>query len=234
MSYCVNCGVELDKTCCVCPLCGTPVANPRQPVDTQSPKPFPTARGNAEPVKRSEFTILMSIIFSTTALVCYLLNHLVFSSSRWSVYVIGVCAVLWIFLLPFFFPERIPIWLCLILDGFSIAGYLAAVSWLHPGNGWYLDIALPITILATVLITVLYLFTLRKKSSFIVRTALLLGDLALLCVSIELLAAFHSQRPLMLSWSAVVLTCCVSIDVILTAIYFLKGIREEFRRRMHF
>ena len=23
MSYCVNCGVELDKTCSVCPLCNT-------------------------------------------------------------------------------------------------------------------------------------------------------------------------------------------------------------------
>ncbi len=28
MSYCVNCGVELDKTCAVCPLCNTKVCNP--------------------------------------------------------------------------------------------------------------------------------------------------------------------------------------------------------------
>ena len=37
MSYCVNCGVELDKTCSVCPLCNTKVINPNQPVDTVSP-----------------------------------------------------------------------------------------------------------------------------------------------------------------------------------------------------
>ena len=41
MSYCVNCGVELDKTCSVCPLCNTKVINPNQPVDTVSPKPYP-------------------------------------------------------------------------------------------------------------------------------------------------------------------------------------------------
>ena len=37
MSYCVNCGVELDSTASFCPLCRTPVVNPRQPVDTGSP-----------------------------------------------------------------------------------------------------------------------------------------------------------------------------------------------------
>lgn len=45
MSYCVNCGVELDKTCSVCPLCNTKVINPNQPVDTVSPKPYPVDKG---------------------------------------------------------------------------------------------------------------------------------------------------------------------------------------------
>ena len=34
MSYCVNCGVELDPSAGICPLCHTPVCNPVQPVDT--------------------------------------------------------------------------------------------------------------------------------------------------------------------------------------------------------
>lgn len=32
MSYCVNCGVELDDTVAICPLCHTPVQNPNRPV----------------------------------------------------------------------------------------------------------------------------------------------------------------------------------------------------------
>ena len=43
MSYCVNCGVELDPTARTCPLCQTPVVNPRQPVDTELPLRFPAA-----------------------------------------------------------------------------------------------------------------------------------------------------------------------------------------------
>ena len=42
MSYCVNCGVELDETASFCPLCHTPVYNPNQPVNEASTKnPFP-------------------------------------------------------------------------------------------------------------------------------------------------------------------------------------------------
>ena len=54
MSYCVNCGVELDKTCGSCPLCNTPVYNPNQPVDTESVKPFPVQKGTTELAKRHE------------------------------------------------------------------------------------------------------------------------------------------------------------------------------------
>ncbi|POP37806.1 hypothetical protein C3R19_12960, partial [Blautia producta] len=74
MSYCVNCGVELDKTCKVCPLCNTKVINPKQPPDTAAPKPFPSLEGHAEQVPRRDITILMTVILATTAVVCGLLN----------------------------------------------------------------------------------------------------------------------------------------------------------------
>ena len=49
MSYCVNCGVELDPTASTCPLCHTPVVNPRQPVDTELPPTFPASRAEVQP-----------------------------------------------------------------------------------------------------------------------------------------------------------------------------------------
>lgn len=234
MSYCVNCGVELDKTCSTCPLCHTPVYNPHQPIDTLSPPPFPMKKGTTEPVERREFTILMSIIFSTIAVVCFILNQLVFVRTHWSVYVIGLCILFWIFLLPMFFPNIIRAWMSLVFNGFSIAAYLAVVSWLHPGNGWYLHIALPITALGTLLILNYYFFSLKRKSSLITRTALFFGSLGILCVSIELLIHLHYQQGLRLSWSGITLICCVSIDIVLIAISFLTGIRAEIRKRMHF
>ena len=106
MSYCVNCGVELDKTCSVCPLCNTKVINPNQPVDTVSPKPYPVDKGYVDSGIRKETAILMAVCLATTAVVCGLLNLFFITFSHWSFYVIGTCIVLWIFCLPIFFPTK--------------------------------------------------------------------------------------------------------------------------------
>lgn len=234
MSYCVNCGVELDKTCQVCPLCQTPVLNPRQPVDTVSPPPYPSKKGVTEIGSNREFTILITIILVTTAVVCTLLNHFMFTWSHWSIYVAGLCALLWIILLPMFFPGKIHACVCLALNGVGLAAYLGIISILHPGNGWYVDIALPMAALGTVSIIIFYYFTLKRRSSFITKTVLFLGNLGVLCAVIELLIHDHYGHPIALSWSAIVLVCCASIDFILIILSFMKGPREEIRRRMHF
>lgn len=234
MSYCVNCGVELDSTCSACPLCQTPVYNPNQPVDTNAPLPFPQNRGTPEPINRNEAAILISVILGTTAVVCLLLNLLILSQTHWSFYVTGICAALWIFLIPWFFPNAVHPCLTLFLDGLGIATFLGVISWLHPGNNWYLHIALPVTGLATLLILVLYTFTIRHRVSFLVRTVILIAYTAILCVVIELLICYHYQQPIRLTWSAIVLICCAAIDIALCTLFFLKGLRTEFRKRMHF
>ena len=52
MSYCVNCGVELCDSAKECPLCNTPVINPRKPGQGQGISPFPEEKGQVETVKR--------------------------------------------------------------------------------------------------------------------------------------------------------------------------------------
>ena len=234
MSYCVNCGVELDKTCRICPLCNTLIYNPNQPVDTISPKPFPDKKGNVDIPTSHEFTILMSIILGTISIVCGLLNHAIFQNTRWSFYVIGVCAILWILLLPSFFPKKISRSIGLVLNGLSISTFLYMIHKLHPGDGWYMDIALPVAIIATILILNYYHFSLKRKSSFITKITLLFGSIAVLCVMMEILIDLHYRSTILLAWSLIVLACCVSIDIILITISFLTGVRGELRKRLHF
>ena len=54
MSYCVNCGVELNPGARECPLCRTPVVNPSCPVDAAEPGFFPVRREEVAPVSRRE------------------------------------------------------------------------------------------------------------------------------------------------------------------------------------
>ena len=51
MSYCVNCGVKLDDALIKCPLCNTPVINPKELKKMGPISPFPIERGETEKVK---------------------------------------------------------------------------------------------------------------------------------------------------------------------------------------
>ena len=50
MSYCVNCGVELNPGARACPLCGTPAWNP----DPAAPAYFPTHSAAVQPASRRD------------------------------------------------------------------------------------------------------------------------------------------------------------------------------------
>ena len=101
MSYCVNCGVELDATASFCPLCHTPVQNPNQPVDTTSPRPYPQERKEVPPVARGQLAILLTTVLLSVAVCCWVLNRFFLPTQRlWSMYVIGAVVMIWIWAVP--------------------------------------------------------------------------------------------------------------------------------------
>lgn len=233
MSYCVNCGVELDKTCSVCPLCNTKVINPNELVDTSSPKPFASRKGEADPVKRMDITIFLSVVLLATAIVCGLLNIFTFKVNLWSLYVIGICVILWVFLLPMFFPNKIKVLLSLTLDGLIILLYLGIISYLHPGNGWFIKIALPLTIVVIGMV-LLYVYILNHpKHSILSMAALFTAEVSILTAIIEVLIDNYLNEPIFLTWGAITLVCGIVIDVALITILRQTRLREEIRRRMH-
>ena len=199
MSYCVNCGVELDKTCSVCPLCNTKVINPNQPVDTVSPKPYPVDKGYVDSGIRKETAILMAVCLATTAVVCGLLNLFFITFSHWSFYVIGTCIVLWIFCLPIFFPTKAVFRITLLLDGLGIAMYFGIIAWLHPGNGWYTAIALPLIILGTLAVFFFAISMGHPRSSILSQAVILVAEIGIYSVCVELLTRRYYAVPMALS-----------------------------------
>ena len=66
MSYCVNCGVELDPGAQACPLCGTPAWHP----DPSAPPYFPTNRAAVQPASKREAAILLTAMLVSVSLCC--------------------------------------------------------------------------------------------------------------------------------------------------------------------
>ncbi len=234
MSYCVNCGVELDDSLDRCPLCNTPVINPNEVRHPDSVPPFPKDRGQVEPVKNQDVILLYSLTLIAASLSCGLLNILVFNSSAWSLYVIGACLILWVAAIPVFMYTRLPIYCSLLLDGLAIGLYEYLITFNTPTTEWFFALALPITAIVTAL-AILTAFLNRHVSSSILPMALyIFVEIAVLCVAIELLIRHFLALPLLLSWSAVVLTACAIIVAALITILSRKRLRNAVRRRLHF
>ncbi len=235
MSYCVNCGVELDASARCCPLCETPVINPRELEKLAAAQPpFPGKKGQVETVKRKDLGILVSIVALATAVTCGVLNVLVFRGVPWSLAVIGVCGVLWVMLVPAVIYTGQSVYVSLLLDGAAIAGCLYMLTYLTEDRRWLVELGVPITALVTAVAEAFTLCVRRLPRSFLTVALYLFTAVGLLCMGLEMLIDYSMKREIALGWSAVVLTVCTILDITIITMLSRKRLRNAIRRRLHF
>lgn len=234
MSYCVNCGVELDTSLKVCPLCHTPVINPNELMKTMSPSPYPTEKGKVDVVKRKDFGILTSIVLIAASLSCLLLNLFVFSGGPWSLFIIGACLVLFVLVFPAVIYTKLPIYISLLFDGVAIGIYLYLISFNTADAEWFRRLALPIVALSTILVEIFTLLLRSFSVSFLATALYFFLEAGVFCVGIQLLIQHYLKQPLHLTWSAIVLTVCSVISVLLITLLSIRRFRDAVRRRLHF
>lgn len=234
MSYCVNCGVELEASLKECPLCHTPVINPRELGKDTPASPYPTDKGQVEVVKRKDLGILISVVLSATGVTCLLLNLLVFDASLWSLPVIGSCMCLFVFSFPAIFYSKTPIYLSLLADGAAVAVYLYLITFLTDSDNWFWMVGLPVALLLTILAELYPLMAKLHPLTMLSCALCIFIEIPIFCTALELLIRHALTLPYRITWSAVVLTVCVIIDIALITILAKKRLRNEVRRRLHF
>lgn len=234
MSYCVNCGVELDDSLKVCPLCNTPVYNPNQTATPKTNSPFPEMHGQVEEVKRKDWAVLLTAVLIAISVTCGLLNLWAFNESAWSMLVIGICMVVWVASIPFVICTKINPYTALLFDGLSVILYLYMITFMTGSKDWYFGLALPIAVLVTVLLETFYFFRKKCPRSILVTILLFIVHVALLCVGIEVLIRRYLGKPFRLTWSAIVLTVCAIMIIMFATLLSRKRLRNAVRRRLHF
>lgn len=234
MSYCVNCGVKLHETAEFCPLCNCPVVNPLCPPNKDGIPPYPREAGMVDPVSKRGIVIFLSVLLFAISAACLLLNLLLFDAVFWSIFVIGGSLLLWIFVVPpMLLRAPLPVWIA--VDGVATAcNCLLIALQMQPENrSWFFELALPIIVLITLEI-LLFAFLLRRyKLSIATRTAILFGEIGVLSVGVELLIHHMTKGRLYLTWSAVVLTCCLIIVIAFVTVLCQSSLRETVRKRLH-
>lgn len=235
MSYCVNCGVELDASARKCPLCSTPVIHPGELEKMmQAEQPFPKSKGEVETVKRKDLGILLSVVVLATSITCGVLNAFVFQKNLWSLAVIGACAIIWVLLIPVVIYNKQSVYLTLVFDGAVVVGYLYMLTFLTDSVKWFLELGMPIVLLVTLLAEIMAL-VIRVLPKSILATALyIFTSIGLLTIGLEILIDLYADQIISLSWSAVVLTVCGIIDITLITMLSHKRLRNAVRKRLHF
>lgn len=234
MSYCVNCGVELDSTLKKCPLCDTVVYHPGKEKCVYEEQTFPKKKGEVEKASKKEYIIFVSILLLTIAVTCALLNILVYNTSWWSVPVDGVCITLWVFFMAAIFCEKITVYGMLLLDTIAVGNYMFMISLITSSNRWFYNIGLPILLVSFVLLEISFFLSKVFPSSILTGTIYFFVMITGICITTEAALDQYFKQQVSLSWSAIVLTVCSIIVVFLILVLMMGRLRNNIRRRLHF
>jgi len=230
----VNCGVELEKTIELCPLCGTEVKNPKQPVDKLSPSPYPKKREAMEPVDRKETALLLTIVLLAPSVACFIINFIIFRQGIWSLYVIGAGAILWTFFVPsLLFKNKLHNIIYVTLDALVVMIYVYIFVLEFGNNGWFEGIAVPIVVLVSILLLIISNIYSYYNPGIMAMTMGLIVAIGLFAVGVEMILNMYFKHEIYIFWSAIVAICCCMIIIPLTIIINNNRLREEVRRRLH-
>lgn len=233
MSYCVNCGVELEDSASFCPLCHTPVYHPGRQAPQEKPATFPQERQEVEDINRKELAVLLSVTLLCTAGCCGLLNKfLLLPQVPWSAFVAGACGLLWVWIIPPLLKRTLPTVVFLLLDIVAIGAYLVLIAHLLHGESWLQALAFPIWAGAAVLF--LLAFLLARKRSVISRTMLLIAGIGLFLLWLEFLIDHWMGVTYRPQWSLIVAAVCAALLIPLAIIRMRPNLRRQVRRRFHF
>lgn len=196
MSYCVNCGVELDASARKCVLCGTAVYNPNNSEQEQAEVLHPFSEHVHLPEELSPYgrkKLALAVVTTVMAipnLVCILLNITLFKESPWSLGVLSGSLFAWsAFVLPFATKRPRP-YILWAADSILACINALVFVWIYGDMTLFLHCLLPV--IASCSICVLsYMLWYKKKRHIILKIAFvfLFLSLALLLSGIILNAS---------------------------------------------
>lgn len=211
MSYCVNCGVELEKGCPECPLCDTPVINPREKTSENDKFVYPETIIIPKSLSKKYWVFLISMIMLIPNLVMLILNAFIFENHVVP-FISGGFAVAWIwFLFPLLWKKIMPM-LILGIDALALLTYLYAFEAFVGSSGWFAFVALPVVIILWALGNgFILLFKKTKRKS--IRTAAVLGAINIISFVAEICASTFFLGKLQITISLVITACCLSLMI---------------------
>ena len=233
MSYCVNCGVELEKSIRKCPLCNTPVINPNDLAKLKEiNSPYPENKGVVEQVSRKDMSIVVSVIQASIAVSSIVINFLATPGIHWWLLAVGFCFIVWTITVPPMIIINLKRRLYVFMNGVAICVYLGLIAMFVDEVDWLVNLGLPIAVTVIVLLEIL-LTVWKYRKSYLLSGCIIFGELAILCLIIEYLIDKMLGYSFEIFWSGIVSAVCAVIIIVLITIMTRSRLRSHLHRRFH-
>lgn len=234
MSYCVNCGVELDESAKKCALCDTPVVNPIRPVsEEQTPfskfEHIPPAAANHRFI-----AYIISAALLIPNLVCFLSNAVFYSGSFWALYVNATSFLVWVLLVFPFFTKKLKPYLMWFVDTVGIAFYVYfffVLGYEKETTGWYYTCALPIILTASVLVLLFMLWLKSKKRHWVLKSTAVMIIIAVLSLVSGTVIGHATSFVHAFDVGLIVFVSCLIAIAFLIYCYQSKSMRRWLERK---
>lgn len=213
MPYCSNCGVEVDESLKICPLCKNEINYKRDSMQDN------TEFSDEDSTKYSRsrkmvFWELITFSLIVPIIIVILINLFQSSKLSWSLFVVLSLVASWIFItIPFFLMTQ-PV---LFLIGYFINTYLFLLG-IDAVNGnfeWFFSLAMPIIFIFYFLMAVTVAVSIRIKRKGVNIVAFILVVLSLFCVGIDFSILSYLSKPIKLGWSLIILIVVLPIALFL-------------------
>ena len=233
MSYCVHCGVKLADNEKDCPLCFTPVIDPKKIDNPDYIPSFPERLDKPHSKLNLPFvSFLAALLLLFPLMVVIILDVFANRNLTWSLNVLGAEACIWAFLvLPVNFPKISP-YLHITLCSSVTLGYIFLIYTVSHGNRWFLSLALPIVAIAFIFAILNTALFRNKKRNKITKSGYFFLLLAVLLVGIDISIVNYATLSIHLSWSWYVAIPIFVFGALLVLISRSPRICEWIRRKL--
>ncbi len=220
MSYCINCGVELDEELLSCPLCGFNIGKAESNETAEKSEFYPS---DIILLHKKETRIhlweLSGIISFSGIVVCSIVDFVISKKFTWSLFADTSILASWIILTLILLAFRK---YYLILPGFliTILAMLILFDLFSPPVNWFFAMGLPITItffIAVSIVVVLWKFAHFKGFNILAIAFFILSGF---CVISEVFIDKFLNSEVNIRWSAIVAVSILPIALVLLFVHY--------------
>ena len=234
MSYCVNCGVELDDSAKKCALCGTQVINPARAdiKDETVAAPFSENVYIPKTVKARFIAGLISLIMLVPNMACFLVNILLMPGNFWSAHIMSTSLLLWVmFVLPIFKKGK-KTYFMWAFDTVAVGAYTFLLMNALNASQWYLNCALPIILLVSAMVLFYIIWVRKNKRSGILKALAICAEVALTFLFGGILLSVSASVKYAFEIGLIVFACIVAVVGFLAYCYKSESMRNWLSKKL--